>query len=71
MGYLGLKKYSLPKNTYGVFLETAHPVKFLDVVKHTLEVNVTIPKQIQAVINKKKKSIKISNYDQLKSYLNN
>lgn len=69
VGYLGLKKYNLPKNAYGVFLETAHPVKFLDIVKETLEVEVAIPKQIQAVMNKEKKSIKISNYNQLKSYL--
>jgi threonine synthase len=52
-----------------VFLETAHPVKFLDVVESTLPVKVAIPKQIQKVINNKKVAIKVANYQDLKSFL--
>jgi|TARA_B110000211_G_scaffold179107_1_gene202529 threonine synthase len=69
IGYLGLKKYRLSTNEFGVFLETAHPVKFLDVVKETLSIQVKVPEQIQKVINNKKISIKISNYDNLKRFL--
>lgn len=69
IGYLGLKKYRLATNEFGVFLETAHPVKFLDVVKETLSIQVKVPEQIQKVINNKKISIKISNYDNLKRFL--
>lgn len=70
VGYLGLKKYQENNpNTYGVFLETAHPVKFLDVVKETLKINLEIPPQIQKVMNKQKSSTKLSTYQELKSYL--
>lgn len=70
VGYLGLKKYQ-EKNpdTYGIFLETAHPVKFLDIVEETLNVKLEIPSQIQKVMGKSKKSIKISTYSGLKDFL--
>jgi threonine synthase len=38
VGYLGLKKENHP-NAIGIFLETAHPIKFLDVVEPALNVN--------------------------------
>ena len=70
VGYLGLKDY-LEKHPgkYGVFLETAHPVKFLDTVEETLERKVPMPERIQSLLNKEKKSIGIKNYADLKSYL--
>nr|WP_298927549.1 threonine synthase [uncultured Allomuricauda sp.] len=70
VGYLGLKEYQKTNpNVYGIFLETAHPVKFLDVVEDTLGLSPEIPPQIQKVMGKEKKSIKISTYEELKSYL--
>jgi threonine synthase len=69
VGYLGLKKYGLKENEFGVFLETAHPVKFLDVVEETLPVKVEIPAQIQKVINNKKVAIKATSYQDLKDFL--
>ncbi|MFD2099160.1 threonine synthase [Flagellimonas iocasae] len=70
VGYLGLKEYQKSKpNTYGIFLETAHPVKFLDVVEETLGVSPEIPAQIQKVMGKEKHSIKIKIYEDLKDYL--
>lgn len=70
VGYLGLKKEleKLP-NSIGVFLETAHPIKFSDIVESTLELKLPIPKQIESVLNKEKKSIKIKSYTDLKEYL--
>ena len=70
VGYLGLKKYQEKfPDTYGIFLETAHPVKFLDVVEETIAKQLEIPPQIEKVMDKEKKSIKISTYKEVKSYL--
>ncbi|MGO4773092.1 threonine synthase [Flavobacterium sp. W22_SRS_FK3] len=70
VGYLGLKK-ELQKNdnAIGVFLETAHPIKFLDVVEPALEITLPIPTQIESVINEEKVSVKIGTYEELKSFL--
>jgi threonine synthase len=70
VGYLGLKK-ELKKhpNSIGVFLETAHPIKFLDVVEPVLNITLEIPKQIESVLGKEKVSIKIKNYKELKQFL--
>ena len=69
VGYLGLKKHGLKENEYGIFLETAHPVKFLDVVEETLPVKVEIPEQIKKVINNTKVTFKASTYQDLKDFL--
>lgn len=70
IGYLGLKEYGLKSNEFGIFLETAHPVKFLDIVEDTLSVDVEIPPQIKAVMSKSKVALSISNYQELKMFLN-
>ncbi len=70
VGYLGLKKYiETNPNVYGVFLETAHPVKFLDVVEDTIGQSLELPAQIRKVMGKEKKSIKIATYEALKMHL--
>ncbi|WP_298477141.1 threonine synthase [uncultured Maribacter sp.] len=70
VGYLGLKKYQKENpNTYGIFLETAHPVKFLDIVEETMDIKIPIPSQILKVMDKEKVSHKIGTYEELKSYL--
>ncbi|WP_394749611.1 threonine synthase [Spongiimicrobium salis] len=70
VGYLGLQKYlAAHLEAYGVFLETAHPVKFLDVVEEIIATKLTIPPQIQQVMDKEKKSISIATYEELKTYL--
>ena len=70
VGYLGLKKYQEKHpNTYGIFLETAHPVKFLDVVEEVIPQKLSIPPQIQKVMGKDKKSIPIETYQELKDFL--
>jgi len=72
VGYLGLKKYlETNNNAQGVFLETAHPVKFLDVVEPVINETIELPTQIKEVIDKEKISIKISNYEELKEFLLN
>ncbi|GGG49661.1 threonine synthase [Bizionia arctica] len=70
VGYLGCKAYLKHNpNAHCVFLETAHPTKFLDVVEDTVNTSIPLPDQIKAVIDKEKQAISISNYDGLKSFL--
>ena len=70
VGYLGCKA-SLKDNpdTHCVFLETAHPTKFLDVVEDTIKTSIALPDQIKTVIDKEKQAISISDYNGLKSFL--
>jgi threonine synthase len=70
IGYLALKNYLKTNNTYqGIFLETAHPVKFLDVLYPGVAENIAIPSQIQSVINLEKVADKICTYEELKTFL--
>ena len=70
VGYLGLKEFlSRNPDHYGVFLETAHPVKFLDVVEKTLNIELPLPERIATIIKKEKHSISIDDYGDLKSFL--
>ena len=70
VGYLGLKKEleNYP-NAIGIFLETAHPIKFLDVVEPALNVKLPIPTQIESVLHKEKVSVKIKTYEEFKEFL--
>ncbi|TDN82147.1 threonine synthase [Salegentibacter sp. 24] len=70
VGYLGLQEF-LSENPeyYGVFLETAHPVKFLETVEGVIGAKVEIPVSIKDAMNRQKKSIEISDYSELKEYL--
>jgi len=70
VGYLGLKK-EMPKhpNSIGIFLETAHPIKFLDTVEPILGVTLPIPVQIQAVLGKEKIKTRIKTYEEFKAFL--
>ena len=54
-----------------MFLETAHPVKFLDTVEETLNIKVEIPERLKETLSKTKKSISIKDYEELKTFLLN
>jgi threonine synthase len=70
VGYLGCKEHlkSNPK-AHCVFLETAHPTKFLDVVEAVIKTKVDLPPQIEAVMDKEKVALQISDYEGLKDFL--
>ena len=70
VGYLGLKKYleSHP-GEYGIFLETAHPIKFRDVVEAAIHRTLEMPEQIKKVMSGTKKTWPVSSYEGLKSFL--
>ncbi len=70
VAYLGLKKYrELQPGGVGIFLETAHPFKFLDVIEPILGMKLTMPEQLKALMDRSKSSIPISSYEQLKAHL--
>ena len=73
VGFLGLKEYLNKQNKdhYGVFLETAHPVKFIDSVEKILKLKVQIPNRLKSALSKKKSCIPIKDFSSLKSYLLN
>lgn len=54
----------------GIFLETAHPVKFYDVVEPVIHEKVPMPDAVKALLGKKKVQIKMEvDYAMLKDYL--
>jgi len=71
VGYNALQQYLQGKPAgAGIFLETAHPVKFYDVVEPVIDNAVPIPKAVQELFCKKKKSIKMNaSATELKAFL--
>jgi threonine synthase len=71
VGYLALRRYltAHPGNK-GIFLETAHPVKFYDTVEPIIGKQIPLPDAVAALINSKKQSKKITaRYSELKEFL--
>ena len=58
VGYLGLKKYmrEVRSDVTGMFLETAHPAKFKEVVDETLGKAIEIPATLQKFLNRSKQT---------------
>ncbi|GEO07091.1 threonine synthase [Adhaeribacter aerolatus] len=81
IGYGALKKYFEEQNRttdneqrttkqIGIFLETAHPAKFIDVVEDTINQKIEIPFNLQGYLEKKKESIRMTtDYEALKDFL--
>ena len=73
VAYLALKNYfeQHPEHK-GVFLETAHPVKFYDVVEPVIHQQIPIPESVKDILDKEKQSVKMNvNFEDLKEYLLN
>lgn len=71
VGYLGLKKYlEAHKGLKGMFAETAHPVKFYDVVEPVINKKIPLPALVSTIMDKPEFSQKIeASYDSLKDFL--
>jgi len=71
IGFAALSDYITENDFHGIgiFLETAHPVKFLDVIPKEIAEHITLPESIQAIIDKEKSAMQISSYKELKDYL--
>mgnify|MGYP000008715727 FL=1 len=62
IGYFGLMNYlNIHPEKKGICLGTAHPAKFLNVVRPTLNIDVKVPSRLQSFMLKKKKSVQIPN----------
>lgn len=68
-GYQALKD-GLQVNETGVFLETAHPAKFLETVERIIGQKVDIPQKLQEFMKGEKQSLELSkSFDGFKEYL--
>lgn len=72
VGLLGLNKYlKINSKNIGIFLETAHPIKFSDNVEKCLKIKLDVPERINKILSKEKEFIEIDNYDNFKNTLLN
>ena len=71
IGYLGLKEYlKADGNVTGIFLETAHPAKFQDVVSMALGESIPLPSTLEKFMVGKKLTTLMSNkFEDFKAYL--
>ncbi len=71
VGYLGLKDFlRVNPRTKGIFLETAHPAKFKQVVEGALNQAIEIPDRLEVFSRKDKQSIKMKNsFEELQNFL--
>jgi threonine synthase len=73
VGYLALKEYlTTHTGEAGMFLETAHPVKFYDVIEPVLNVQVPMPESVKGIMNKAGNAHKMdAEYQALREFLMN
>lgn len=70
VGQLGLDKYQEEyPDSIGISLETAHPIKFLEVVEPIIDEKIDLPEHISGILNKVIKNHEINSYKELKTYL--
>ncbi|HLP38873.1 threonine synthase [Lacibacter sp.] len=71
VGYLALDRYLQQHVTdKGIFLETAHPVKFYDVVEPVLNQTIPLPDAVKEIIDLPKKSTRMNvSFQELKDFL--
>jgi threonine synthase len=69
IGYGGLRRY-LKEDETGVFLSTAHPCKFKDIVDELIPVEVEIPLRLRKIIERKKQALSMTTeYVDFKAFL--
>jgi threonine synthase len=71
VGYLALEQYlQQHPQQKGMILETAHPVKFYDVVEPVLQKEIPLPESVEIIMKKEKQALPIENsFEQLKDFL--
>ncbi len=72
VAYQGLQDYRKEKGEdfTGIFLATAHPAKFLDLVQKTLGSTIPIPERLENLLSLEKKSISINaHFEAFKAHL--
>ena len=73
IGYLGLKEYlnNNESDVNGIFISTAHSIKFKDVVEKTIDSKIKYPSSIKKILDKEQLSQSIQSYSELKEILIN
>ena len=73
IGYLGLKEYlnNNESDVNGIFISTAHSIKFKDVVEKTIGSKIKYPSSIKKILDKEQLSQSIQSYSELKEILIN
>ena len=71
IGYLGIKSYlsNHSTNASGIFLSTAHPIKFKEQVEKSIGKEISVPSRLKDIMEKSKRSIEIKSYNDLKDQL--
>ena len=81
VGYYALNKYlqdvgqrstssNSPSGDGGIFLETAHPVKFPETVEEVTNTKIAIPESVQYLLSREKQSIEMeASFEKLKAWL--
>jgi threonine synthase len=75
VGYYALKEYlnehnNSPSEAGGIFLETAHPVKFPDTVEEAINKKIAIPESIGYLFNQEKQSVVMNaSFNQFKEWM--
>ena len=71
IGYLGLKSYlkNPRSDVNGIFLSTAHPIKFKEQVENSIGDQISLPSRLKKIMTKKKNTIEIESYNELKDHL--
>lgn len=73
IAYFALQNYlNQHPQEKGYFLETAHPVKFYDVVEPVIQQEISIPENVKSILHKEKRSLLMEpEFEKLKEYLLN
>ena len=72
VGYLGLKKFLANNSDFiGIFLETAHPIKFSNHIENELKLKLKIPQSINKILKKEKIFTDLSSYNEFKNLMLN
>ena len=71
IGYLGINSYlsNHSANSSGIFLSTAHPIKFKEQVEKSIGKEIPMPSRLKGIMGKSKRSIEINSYNDLKDQL--
>ncbi len=73
VGYYALIEHQLNhQNDKGIFLETAHPVKFIETVEASTDTKIEIPENIKYLFTQQKQSLKMNvSFDDFKEWMMN
>jgi threonine synthase len=69
IGYLACREL-LEKGQTGIFLETAHPAKFKDIVEESIGEPIEMPPWLEEILHKEKQAVKMpADYEAFKKWL--